>query len=166
MDIEELRHPDALLFGCEPDYNSWKRDVNPKPCATDSNLRSAGAHIHFGYENPTEETSINIVKAMDLHLGVVSVLLDKDTLRRQLYGKSGAYRLKEYGGEYRTLSNFWIKSSKLIKWAYKETKKSIDMTLDGFLLTDDEGEKITYAINNGCEKTAKELVSQYKLQLV
>jgi hypothetical protein len=103
---------------------------------------------------------------MDLHLGVVSVLLDKDTLRRQLYGKSGAYRLKEYGGEYRTLSNFWIKSSKLIKWAYKETKKSIDMTLDGFLLTDDEGEKITYAINNGCEKTAKELVNQYKLQLV
>jgi hypothetical protein len=33
---------------------------------------------------------------------------DKDTERRKLYGKPGAFRPKPYGCEYRVLSNAWV----------------------------------------------------------
>jgi len=58
---------------------------------------------------------------MDLYLGVPSVLMDKGELRKQLYGKAGAYRMKPYGVEYRTLSNFWIFSDTTIGWVWDNT---------------------------------------------
>ena len=51
---------------------------------------------------------------MDYTLGLDSLLLDSDTRRRSMYGRAGSFRFKEYGIEYRTLSNFWIKNNKSI----------------------------------------------------
>ena len=47
---EDLQHPQALEFGCEPDFNAWTKEVNPRPQATNQFLRSAGGHVHVGTE--------------------------------------------------------------------------------------------------------------------
>ena len=67
---------------------------------------------------------------MDLFLGCPSIILDKDNKRRELYGKAGAYRNKPYGVEYRTLSNFWLTSSKLMQWVYKRTAFALNWVAD------------------------------------
>lgn len=112
----------AMVFGCEPDFNAWTKKQNPRPKVDNPNLRSAGGHIHIG----TDLDKIAIIKSMDLHLGVPSLDLDTDTERRKLYGKAGAYRPKSYGVEYRTLSNFWIWSEENLKWAWEQTNKAVE----------------------------------------
>ena len=47
----------------------------------------------------------------------------KDTQRRELYGKAGEVRFKEYGVEYRTLSNFWTFNSDNIKFVWDQCQK-------------------------------------------
>ena len=42
---EELQSEQAKEFGCEPDFNAWTGKTNPRPCATDAALRSAGGHV-------------------------------------------------------------------------------------------------------------------------
>lgn len=120
---DELQHPEAFEFGCDPDFNAWcKGNVNPKPCAMNHKLRTAGGHIHVG--SPllkSKRNKIKMIQLMDSILGIESVLLDnsKESVRRkELYGKAGAFRPTPYGVEYRPLSNFWIKSPEYVKWAY------------------------------------------------
>lgn len=111
----------AWVFGCEPDYNGWTRDMNTMPRDVHPCLRTAGGHLHIGFghlERVTKSKSANVIKMCDYLLGLGSVLLDKDEQRKQLYGKAGACRFKSYGPEYRTLSNFWLFSDELLKWAY------------------------------------------------
>jgi hypothetical protein len=43
-------------------------------------------------------------------------------LRRELYGKAGAFRPKPYGVEYRVLSNRWLNSEALIRWVYNQSQ--------------------------------------------
>ena len=62
---------------------------------------------------------------MEYTLGLPSVCMDDDTDRRSLYGASGAYRLKPYGVEYRVLSNFWLRSEELQRWAYQQAYDSV-----------------------------------------
>src|SRR3546814_15106496 len=54
----------------------------------------------------------DLVKQLDWYLGLWSLGKDKDKVRRSLYGKAGACRIKPYGVEYHVLSNFWIKNKK------------------------------------------------------
>lgn len=151
---EELQTQDAWIFGCEPDFNAWSGYENPKPCADDINLRSAGGHIHVG----TDLDDKRVIQAMDYFLGVPSVLLDNGTLRRNLYGKAGAYRPKPYGCEYRTLSNFWIFKSELIKWAYEGTQKALEFVSDGRSFTKKEAQAIQQCINTSDKGLANQLM--------
>ena len=102
---DQLQHPIAKLFGCSVDYNAYKEGPNPKPKGESTNLRSAGFHIHLGYANKNTETSLEIIKNMDVFLGLPSVIFDRDRKRRSLYGKAGCFRLTPYGLEYRVLSS-------------------------------------------------------------
>lgn len=122
FDPDQLNTPAARVFGCDPDFNAWTHQQNPRPVASNKSLRSCGGHVHVG----TDANMIDVIRAMDLFLGCPSTILDKDTRRRELYGKAGAYRPKGYGGEYRALSNFWIKSSDLMEWVYNQTKHAIE----------------------------------------
>lgn len=110
----------AFEFGCEPDYNAWTQEKNPRP-DDNSSLRTAGGHIHFGFGSEEEVTvanQVDTIKMADYLLGVPSVLYDRDKQRRKLYGNAGAFRPKSYGVEYRTLSNFWLADDALMGWAY------------------------------------------------
>lgn len=119
---DQLSSPQAKEFGCEPDFNAWTGTQNPRPVAKNKNLRSCGGHVHIG----TNQNTVDVIKAMDLFLGCPSTVMDKDVRRRELYGKAGAYRTKPYGCEYRTLSNFWLKSADLMKWVYDRTEYALN----------------------------------------
>jgi hypothetical protein len=110
--------PSALEFGCDPDMNSLTREFNdsPNPFTT---LRTAGAHVHIGWDDADcDHTKYNVSNMCDLLLGLWSVNIDRDVRRRSMYGKAGASRLKEYGVEYRTLSNFWLKDEDKMREVY------------------------------------------------
>lgn len=114
--------PQAYVFGCEPDYNCWTRRQNVMPNDAPPTLRTAGGHVHIGFghiERVTKATTREVMQMCDYLLGLASVLLDGDTQRKKLYGKAGAMRYKPYGGEYRSLSNFWIFSVDLTEWVYE-----------------------------------------------
>jgi len=72
--------------------------------------RFAAGHIHVGYDTSTVPPDI-MAKFLDLSLGLSTLHLDKQGARRQFYGVPGLFRAKPYGVEYRTLSNFWLRST-------------------------------------------------------
>lgn len=54
-----------------------------------------------------------VIPMMDILVGIPSVLIDRDPdarIRRLVYGKAGCFRWQPHGLEYRTLSNFWLRS--------------------------------------------------------
>jgi len=159
FDEDQLTDPKALEFGCESDFNAWTKKMNDRPCAADASLRSAGGHVHVG----TNQNAIEVIRAMDLFLGVPSTKLDKGTLRRQLYGKAGCFRPKNYGCEYRTLSNFWIFSPDLIKWVYEKTQQAIEFVEDGNVIPARDGHYIQACINNNDGEAYEFLATAYGL---
>lgn len=161
--ISELMHPKAMEFGCDPDYNAWTGKVNPSPKAVDRTLRSAGGHVHVGYKFKDATQAKKFVRYLDLFMGVPATLMDDGELRKELYGKRGACRIKPYGVEYRTLSNFWIFNDKHIGWVWDQTERALDawqknVPLDRQLIAD--------AINNNNKDAAQILVAQYGLEVV
>ncbi len=107
----------AFEFGCTPDYNAATGETNPSPSAVNQFLRTAGGHVHIGWNQLSEvnkEQQERVGMLCDYLLGLPSMLEDTDTRRRELYGKAGAIRYKSYGVEYRTLSNYWIWDDALV----------------------------------------------------
>ena len=126
----------AVELGCSPDFNAYTGGENPTP-DVDLPFRTASGHIHIGWtnvENPYDEVHMlecrSLVKALDLFLGVPSLLIDRDQKRRRLYGKAGAFRPKTYGLEYRVLSNFWVLNPNLRRWVWQNTAMAIERLLD------------------------------------
>lgn len=120
-------HESVLEFGCVPDYNGLTGIPNPRPQAVNSGLRSAGGHIHFGFSGDVEvstQTQAKMTIMCDMFLGLTSLLIDDDNRRRELYGQAGSIRYKDYGIEYRSLSNFWIFEEAKRKWAYDQATKA------------------------------------------
>jgi len=159
---EELMTLQAQEFGCEPDFDAWRKCENEKPKADDANLRSAGGHIHIG-SKIAKKKPFEVIRAMDLFLGVPSVVLDNGTLRRELYGKAGCFRPKPYGAEYRTLSNFWIFDDALIKWAYEGTERALQFVQDGGKIAKEHEFMIQRCINTSNRDDYETLAKSYGL---
>lgn len=155
---DQVDHPKAKVFGCEPDFDAWTLKTNMPPHPKHENMRSAGGHIHI----ETAQAPHEIVRRADLYLGVPSVLMDKGEERKQMYGKAGAHRPKPYGVEYRTLSNFWIFDEKLIRWAWKNMARAVASQIDVLPLQ----ERILEAINNNNKVVAEGLVRDFKLEVI
>lgn len=167
----ELKDPRALIFGCDPDFNAWRNgEANSPPQADNPKLRSAGGHLHVGYELKKsvskEEVDRNIVKWMDYYLGVPSIVMDTDTERRKLYGKAGAFRHKGYGVEYRTLSSFWLASENTMRWAFRQTKKAVERASKSEFIDPELGFKIQSIINSSNKIGAESFVAHHNLELV
>lgn len=123
---DQLKSKEAKEFGCSVDFNAYTESANPKPKGTSTNLRSAGLHIHVGYENPNVDESLRYIKRMDVTLGAPSIIFDQDSKRRSLYGKAGAFRLTPYGFEYRVLSSKMMSTPELLGFVWS----GIEMALD------------------------------------
>lgn len=115
----ELQSEDAQAFGCNPDFNAWALEMNPSPEAKATNLRTAGGHVHIGVPELTFREKIQIVRLLDIFLGIPMAMKEPKSRRAELYGAPGAMRDKEYGVEYRTLSNYWLRSTSLMIDVYK-----------------------------------------------
>jgi len=159
FEIDQLRDPAAFIFGCEPDFNAWTGEVNLPPMDGDPFFRSCGGHVHVGFEgiDPNQ-----VVRAMDLFIGVPSVFLDKDTERKRLYGKAGACRYKPYGVEYRTASNWWIWEAKNRKWMWDRTLMALEYARNNTIVTGSGlANKIQQAINHNSQDYARQLMNHF-----
>lgn len=158
---DQLQSPEAKLFGCSVDYNAYTEEPNPKPQGERTNLRSAGLHIHLGYDDCNVETSLALIKYLDMYLGVPSVLKDDDTKRRSLYGKAGCFRLTPYGLEYRVLSSYFLSNKITLSWVWNGICKAIEAYNEDYALADPE--LVQRAINESDKELAEKLVKKYKL---
>lgn len=165
LDEKYLQSKQAKAFGCEPDLDVWARKPNIAPSAN-TNVRVSAGHIHVGYEKPRIPVTEKLIKMMDLFLGVPSVLMDEDRDRRKMYGKAGAFRIKNYGCEYRTLSNFWITSDNLITWAFNNTQLAVSKVNDNLEISAKDAKDIQKCINNYDEKLAIKLISKFKIPYI
>lgn len=162
--VEQLNTPQALHFGCDPDYNAWTGRRNPKPKASDKTLRSCGGHVHIGADLfQSEEDIVEFIKYCDLYLGVPSVLKDDGELRKKLYGKAGAFRYKPYGCEYRSLSNFWVFDRALTAWVYTQVDKALEAFSERRWNTKMLEKFVVPAINNNDKVLAEQIVQAYYL---
>lgn len=163
---------EARELGCNPDYNAYTEQENPRPDA-DLPFRTGAGHVHIGWtsnriplENNHYQACIKVVKQMDVFLGIPSLLFDDNTERRAMYGQAGAFRPKAYGVEYRTLSNVWVSEERFQKWVYRATMAGMKALEDGRYLWDEIGqEEINAIINTSNVEKAKEIVAKFNLIL-
>lgn len=144
----------ALELGCEPDYNAYTGEANGRPDSHPT-LRVAGGHFHLGWckgAMPYDEDHFlkcqDVIKQMDYYVGAVSVLLDKDKRRRELYGKAGAFRPKSYGVEYRSPSNFWLFDQNYQRLCYRNIQLGYQHLEEGRFAYDKYGEAAKECIDN------------------
>lgn len=129
---------EELEFGCDPDLNAGTGKENEMPDNDDGDItyRTTGGHIHVGFSDwanssgDSLETARSLVKVLDLVLGTYSVINDDGNERKKLYGKAGAFRLKPYGFEYRTLSNFWVFNEEHMKYMFTTVTKIMSLPFD------------------------------------
>lgn len=121
---------DSRVLGCSPSLNIY--GDKPLKCNPQTYLkRSAGGHAHFGVSWPAvyepykqglaNDERYRLPHLFDIFVGNSCVLLDRDEgeiERRENYGRAGEYRLPNYGIEYRTPSNFWLRSAPLADFIF------------------------------------------------
>lgn len=175
---DQLKSRQAKTAGCEPDYCVWTREIN-EPVALDKEIRGAGGHVHVSFlvddalpTMPKYLTEIErLIMCMDITVGTPLSLLDKDKVRRQFYGKAGAFRAKTYGAkaaglEYRVLSNYWTQSPKLMGYVFAQTERAIQLanccTTTQLMMFKD---KVCSAINDGNEVMARSIMRDWNVTL-
>lgn len=156
----------AQVFGCSKSYGAWDMEERVVTHRED-NLRSAGFHIHIGYDDFSEETNIKIIKAMDLFLGVPSVIIEPYNERREVgYGRSGDFRNTPFGVEYRTLSSYMASTKDLLRYCYDQTIKALKFaSADSYVMLNALGYKIQSAINNQNREEALQLLKIFKIDI-
>jgi len=173
-ELESLSDESRIL-GCKPSQNIYgfkSPDVDGKIFK----IRSAAGHVHLGLEGSgiyDPDLGIDfrtrLVPAFDIVLGNICVMMDTDPaqrVRRKLYGRPGEYRLPNYGLEYRTLSNFWLRSPALAEFVLgmanvivgilHTTLKTSGENLEGELLAPMDWRRIVKAIYLNDAKVARE----------
>lgn len=148
FEADQLDSEAARTFGCEPDFNAWKNgEQNPRPTADNPNLRSCGGHVHIQLDHDAVD-HLAVVRAMDLFVGCMMLEFDDDKGRRELYGKAGAFRKKNYGVEYRTASNVWVRDDEKIQWVWDQTEKALAFVAQGKTFDARASSMIQDCINN------------------
>jgi len=169
---EELNSDSARLFGCDPSYCVYIGDRSHRPSPEQvGNLRSFGFHIHVGFKLEEGENQIpyvtNLIRAMDIMLGVPSIIIDRDTDRRQIYGNAGDLRYRMIKDilviEYRTLGAFMHSSSELLRFCYQQTMKAIEMVNHWQNRYELEGQIIQSAIDTGNVEQCMAICNAYNI---
>lgn len=135
MREEDLQCEEACQFGCSPFIDIWKqrsKTIQEESIYAEDvgNFRFCGGHIHIGWQGASSgynkisggwtdqeeiEKKLFLASLCDIFLYIPSYFEDKDDVRRQYYGKPGKVRFKDYGIEYRSLSNYFAGDEKLMR---------------------------------------------------
>lgn len=115
------KYKQAMEIGCVEDFDAYNNPEAPRDIpdiGLFGTYRFAGGHIHMSY--PVNKIPPFVVaRFMDLHVTCRLLTFVENTFsreeavkllgeqRRKFYGLPGLYRPKEYGIEYRTLSNYY-----------------------------------------------------------
>ena len=118
-------------------------------------------HIHVGYPEPNCFKNEDLVKWMDIYLGLPSILLDSDERRKKYYGTAGRYREKDFGVEYRTLSNFWTTNDELRQWIFKQTQKAYYAVENNVIIGQSFERSVRDAINNNNKEACLVLMTHF-----
>lgn len=161
-DASELDNEYARTFGCSESYNAWTESISD-PITNESNIRSSGFHIHIGYENPDIHTTLALIKALDLFVGVPSVLFDDDSVRRKYYGRAGEFRLTDYGFEYRSLGGYVMQSKDFFDALVEGLHTAVKFVNEGKTLTDEDCINIQTAMNTNNIGIATQLADKFKM---
>jgi hypothetical protein len=124
--------PKAFVSGCEPFFsNITHSEVNHVPLSNTD--RYAGGHIHISFKDPEKVNIGRYVSLLD-HVVLNPILRAKRTLYPRtsarsmtLYGQRGAFRVKEYGLEYRSPCNIWLRTEESMRWLWKAVQNSISL---------------------------------------
>ena len=153
----------SRVFGCAPSKNSDKKSQNAVALRDPAKYkyRSAGGHIHLGYDNySTNVKSVlsepaRLVQIMDIIVGNTCVLIDRDPgniERRKVYGRAGEYRTPPHGVEYRTLSNFWLRAYPLMSFVMSLSRVCVNIMASSIPGRDFERELLSMVDMNKIRK--------------
>jgi hypothetical protein len=113
-EMDSLSHQ-SKVFGCNPSRNLYdKNAIIPVKDPSKFLSRCAGGHIHLGN---LECKAKELIPILDILVGNTCVMIDRDESnieRRKVYGRAGEYRDHDKHVEYRTPSNFWMRSYQLM----------------------------------------------------
>ncbi len=157
----ELNTIQSEKAGCEPDYDVYKMAENEVPSFEKGfPYRSAAGHLHIGFDIKKYNIP-EIVKSLDISIGLNSVLVDNGNKRRQLYGKAGCHRPQitsedlYTGVEYRVLSNYWMFYSEYQRSIYNGISIAFSEIKDLVHFSRIYESDIQQSINEGdCDKAA------------
>ena len=168
FDENDLLGEKATEFGCMPDFNVWKGGKPNTVGRPEKTGRSAGGHIHVGYDNHNFITNDYIVKALDLFIGVPLVKMEPNNKRKEMYGKAGSYRPQPWGVEYRSPSNFIVSSPELMKWAFNQVLKAVAFINDENKRSDLNrfAYEIQSSIDNKDLRNTNSLIERFELEVL
>lgn len=121
FNAKELTSDQAQTIGCDPDMCAYG-GANDIPIARPpfeikdlGTWRYTGGHIHFGWDKEKIDIPEHVmVRLIDAVVYLPIIKKDKQKMRRSKYGLAGLYRPKEYGVEYRSMSNFWLLNPQMV----------------------------------------------------
>ena len=158
---DQLRSKLARQFGCQPDVDIWTESYNSSPNPK-SLMRTASGHLHFSFNNPSIPRTLFLAKLCDYFLGIPSLFMDKDTRRREMYGKAGAVRIKDFGFEYRVLSNFWLESEANMNWVWDQIELMFKFANENPEFDFADSEDVITAINKYDLELASKVMEKYE----
>lgn len=159
--------PEQVALGCDPSFNAYGAEPFVAGDPRSLPYRVAGGHIHLAISKLTEKMRENIIKGIDLLVGIPSVGMFAEIdnpIRRRFYGRAGEYRSPAYGLEYRVLSNAWLGDPSVAHLIFQLVRKSAAIR-DLEVPYADMGtspEQVQEIINNCDVKAARELVEKNK----
>jgi hypothetical protein len=160
-------------LGCASSWSAYHG--NPVKPNGRGDLRTSGFHLHIGFEDNDNSFKFAdaqyLAQLFDVFVGIPSVILDKDTERRKLYGKSGDFRLKKLQPksendpriqlfEYRTLGGEMLKHN---KFCYQQMQLIVEAYNNKLEL--DQPAKYEFCIDEGEQRFSQEVINQFNIQL-
>lgn len=110
--------------GCHPSDDAWEEFKPIEKIDLDSTRwRFASGDLHLGWSLPEKRVDVfyermNAVRLLDIIMTCNEVLASPKNRRRLGYGKPGICRPTNYGIEYKSASNFWMRTREEMEWAY------------------------------------------------